>query len=60
MNMRPRCWPSRNLAIAEKAGPADLLTPCSACYLVLNKAKHNIKDFPDVRDSVHARFWQAG
>lgn len=44
---------ARNLAIAEKSGTEDLLTPCSACYLVLNKAKHNIADFPAVRDNVH-------
>ena len=43
---------ARNLAIAEKTGPHDLLTPCSACYLVLNKTKHNITDFPDIRESV--------
>jgi heterodisulfide reductase subunit B len=44
---------ARNLAIAEKAGPEDLLTPCSACYLVLNKTKHNIDDFPQIREDVH-------
>jgi len=44
---------ARNLAIAEKSGPHDLLTPCSACYLVLNKTKHNLEDFPDIRDTVH-------
>ena len=44
---------ARNLAIAEKTGPQDLLTPCSACYLVLNKTQHNITDFPDIRDTVH-------
>lgn len=44
---------ARNLAIAEKTGPEDLLTPCSACYLVLNKTKHNIADFPVVRDDVN-------
>jgi len=43
----------RNLAIAEKTGPHDLLTPCSACYLVLNKTKHNVADFPEIRESVH-------
>ena len=43
---------ARNLAIAEKTGAEDLLTPCSACYLVLNKAKHNIADFPEIRHSV--------
>jgi heterodisulfide reductase subunit B len=44
---------ARNLAIAEKAGSHDLVTPCSACYLVLNKAKHNVADFPDIRQTVH-------
>jgi heterodisulfide reductase subunit B len=43
---------ARNLAIAEKHGGHDLLTPCSACYLVLNKTKHNIQDFPDIRAKV--------
>ena len=43
---------ARNLAMAEKTGSHDLLTPCSACYLVLNKAKHNIADFPEIRDAV--------
>jgi len=44
---------ARNLAIAEKTGPQDLLTPCSACYLVLNKTKHNVADFPEISQSVH-------
>jgi heterodisulfide reductase subunit B2 len=44
---------ARNLAIAEKAGTHDLLTPCSACYLVLNKTKHNVEDFPRIRDAVN-------
>ena len=44
---------ARNLAIAEKTGPQDLLTPCSACYLVLNKAKHNVADFPSIREDVN-------
>ena len=43
---------ARNLAIAEKTGPQDLLTPCSACYLVLNKTKHNLEDFPQIREGV--------
>jgi heterodisulfide reductase subunit B len=28
------------------------LTPCSACYLVLNKTKHNIADFPEINATV--------
>jgi heterodisulfide reductase subunit B len=43
---------ARNLAIAEKAGPEDLMTPCSACYLVLNKTQHNIADFPEIDATV--------
>jgi heterodisulfide reductase subunit B len=43
---------ARNLAIAEKSGPQDLVTPCNACYLVLNKTKHNIADFPDINQGV--------
>jgi heterodisulfide reductase subunit B len=43
---------ARNLAIAEKAGPEDLMTPCSACYLVLNKTKHNIADYPEINATV--------
>lgn len=43
---------ARNLALAEKNGPADLLTPCSACYLVLNKTQHNLADFPAMRQRI--------
>jgi heterodisulfide reductase subunit B len=28
------------------------MTPCSACYLVLNKTQHNIADFPDINATV--------
>jgi heterodisulfide reductase subunit B2 len=41
---------SRNLALAERAGHKELMAPCSACYLVLNKAKHYLHESP----SVHA------
>jgi heterodisulfide reductase subunit B len=43
---------ARNLAIAEKTGPHDLVTPCAACYLVLNKTKHNIADYPEINATV--------
>lgn len=32
------CLAARNLALAEKTG-LDLVTPCSSCYLTLNKAR---------------------
>ena len=43
---------SRNLAIAEKSGHKEMLAPCSACYLVLNKTKHYIHDSPAVKKVV--------
>ena len=45
---------ARNLAIAEQAGGHDLMTPCSACYLVLNKTKHYLADSPPIRETVNA------
>lgn len=51
---------ARNLAIAEKAGARDLVAPCSACYLVLNKTKHYLADSPDMRDMVHRALEAAG
>ncbi len=51
---------SRNLALAEKTGSRDLVTPCSACYLVLNKTKHYLKDSPEIRESVQRALDTAG
>jgi heterodisulfide reductase subunit B2 len=42
---------SRNLAIAEKNN-RDLVAPCSACYLVLNKTKHYLKESPSVHQVI--------
>ena len=35
---------ARNLAIAEKTD-REVLAPCSACYLVLNKAQHAMLEY---------------
>lgn len=35
---------ARNLALAEGQGAQALMAPCSACYLVLNKAKHAMEE----------------
>ena len=43
---------ARNLALAERAGHPQLLAPCAACYLVLNKTKHYFHDFPAMRTTV--------
>ncbi len=51
---------ARNLAIAEKAGPEDLMAPCSACYLVLNKTQHNMADFPEIDGRVRKALDAAG
>jgi heterodisulfide reductase subunit B len=50
---------SRNLAIAEQMGNADLLAPCSACYLVLNKTKHYLEESPAVRSVVQKALGEA-
>lgn len=42
---------ARNLALAEKRG-LDLVTPCSACYVILNQANNILKQYPETRASV--------
>jgi len=49
---------SRNLAIAEKAGHKELVAPCSACYLVLNKTKHYLHESGSVRGVIQAALKQ--
>jgi len=39
---------ARNLALAEQEN-LDLLAPCAACYLVLNKAQHYVRDYPQIK-----------
>jgi heterodisulfide reductase subunit B len=41
----------RNLCIAEAKG-LDLVTPCSGCYVTLQKAHRYYMDFPDLRDKL--------
>jgi heterodisulfide reductase subunit B len=43
---------ARNLAIAEKEGGSDLVAPCAACYLVLNKAQQYMREYPSERHEV--------
>jgi heterodisulfide reductase subunit B len=50
---------SRNLAIAEKTGCKELLAPCSACYLVLNKTKHYLHESPAVEKVIQTALQQA-
>src|SRR5512136_1661698 len=40
---------ARTLALAEKSGNQQLLAPCAACYLVLNKTKHYFEEYPAMK-----------
>ena len=52
---------ARNLALAEQNGPADLLAPCSACYLVLQQDQALRRTtIPEIRSSVDASLRRAG
>lgn len=42
---------ARNLALAEPY-QNDLVTPCSACYTVLNKTNRYLREFPDLKEKI--------
>ena len=54
---------ARNLALAEKQGGSDekidLVVPCAACYLGLNKAQHYLNEHADIRGIINKAL-QAG
>ncbi|MGA2989385.1 MAG: CoB--CoM heterodisulfide reductase iron-sulfur subunit B family protein [Candidatus Korobacteraceae bacterium] len=41
----------RNLAMAARENK-DIVAPCAACYLVLNKTQHYVHDYPDIKTVV--------
>ena len=43
---------ARNLALAEKRG-LDLVTPCSSCYVTLNKANLHLQEHPKLMAQVN-------
>ena len=43
---------ARNLALAQKSGLTEMLAPCAACYLVLNKAQHYLHDSPAMKATI--------
>jgi len=46
--------PARNLALAEKMdGSAEILIPCSACYLNLKKVGEKIRKEPELLDQIN-------
>ncbi len=51
---------ARNLALAEQSGNRQLLAPCAACYLVLNKTKHYFHDYPAMQQTVQHALSQVG
>jgi heterodisulfide reductase subunit B len=50
---------ARNLAIAEK-DDLDVVAPCSACYLGLNKAQKGMADHPEIKAKVVKALATAG
>jgi heterodisulfide reductase subunit B len=42
------CMAARDLALAEKRG-LDMVTPCSACYVVFNHANSYLKQYPQLK-----------
>ncbi len=46
------CMSGRDLALAEKTG-LDLVTPCSACYVIFNRANSYLKQYPKVKARVY-------
>ncbi len=45
------CLSARDLALAEKRG-FDLVTPCSACYVIFNRTNSYLKEYPQVKAKV--------
>ena len=50
---------ARNLALAER-DHRDIVAPCAACYLVLNKTRHYISDYPFVGHVVERALSEIG
>lgn len=50
---------ARNLAMAEKK-KNEIITPCSGCYLVLNKANHYLEKYPEINQKVRGALEKAG
>jgi len=45
------CCAARNLALAEKRG-FDMVTPCSACYVILSRTNSYLKVYPKLKAKV--------
>ncbi len=49
----------RNLALAERSGSQDLVTPCSGCFESLRKASDHLSQQTDLRQKVDAALGEA-
>lgn len=45
---------ARNLALAEETGTGEvqMMAPCAACYLVLNKTQHVLDETPELKSDI--------
>lgn len=50
----------RNMALAEKGGSKHIVTPCAACFAVLQKAKHHLAHDPEAKRKVNAALGKSG
>ena len=50
---------ARNLSLAAALG-RDMVAPCSACYMVLNKTRAYLAELPRLREDVSAALAEAG
>jgi len=53
------CMATRDLALAEKRG-LDLVTPCSSCYTIFNRANAYLKRYPQLKAKVDAALAAGG
>lgn len=58
-NQAAMAMAARNLAIAEDL-EQDMIAPCSACYMVLNKVQVRMKDYPETAKTIRAALANAG
>ncbi len=51
---------ARNLSLAHQEGYRELMTPCSACYLILKKAQDYVQRYPAIGRQVGEALHRAG
>lgn len=50
-NLAALCVATRNLALAERKN-LDLVTPCSSCYITLNRANTQLREHPQLKRKI--------